>query len=71
MKLNKSAQMKNYWLITFLFIIYSVVVHAIEIDRICPRMLHRVFNGYAPKGNNINQIIKRISTYVIQNVELN
>lgn len=25
-------------------------VHSMEIDRICPRMLHKVFNGYAPIG---------------------
>lgn len=30
-----------------------VNVHGIDIDRICPRMLHKVFNGYAPIGNFI------------------
>lgn len=30
------------------------VVKGIDIDRICPRMLHKVFNGYAPIGKFIN-----------------
>lgn len=27
-------------------------VDAIDIDRVCPRMLQKVFKGYAPIGND-------------------
>lgn len=41
-------------LITTWIIFMGIVnVEGIEIDRICPRMLHKVFNGYAPIGKFI------------------
>lgn len=35
------------------------LTHAIEINGICPRMLHRVFNGYAPIGNHFLRKTKK------------
>lgn len=63
MKLTNSKQtMRLSWRRVFPTIFTSCTllmcilnVQAIDIDRICPRMLHKVFNGYAPIGELMTQ----------------
>lgn len=35
---------------SFLLLLSIVNVQTLDIDRVCPRMLQKVFNGYAPIG---------------------
>lgn len=64
MKLTNSKQtMRLSWRRVFPTIFTSCTllmcilnVQAIDIDRICPRMLHKVFNGYAPIGELMTQL---------------
>lgn len=39
---------------------------AADIDRICPRMLHKIFNGYAPIG----KLIKSIRSFLHSSVTM-
>lgn len=52
---DKRRIMGPHWNLLFysciLFMCF-VNAQATDIDRICPRMLHKVFNGYAPNGNH-------------------
>lgn len=35
---------------SLIFLMTIVNVQTLDIDRVCPRMLQKVFNGYAPIG---------------------
>lgn len=49
---NRKYSLKLF-VISYIFLC-MLNVQAIDIDRSCPRMLHKVFNGYAPIGRKFN-----------------
>lgn len=53
--MKKSSRIKSKAMMSVLSVCMLLILvkttNSIRIDGICPRMLHKVFDGYAPVGN--------------------
>lgn len=45
---------------SFILVLGALNVQTLDIDRVCPRMLQKVFNGYAPIGKLFDCILRGI-----------